>query len=37
MADYLTVMVDGLVLDEGPPAHIRASDRVRDAYLGHAA
>ncbi len=37
VADRLTVMVDGLVLDEGPPAHIRASARVRDAYLGHAA
>ncbi len=36
VADTLTVMVDGLVLDEGPPAHIRASARVRDAYLGHA-
>jgi len=29
--------VDGMVLDEGPPAHIRASARVQDAYLGHAA
>lgn len=37
VADRLTVMVDGAVLDEGPPAHIRASARVRDAYLGHAA
>ncbi len=37
VADLLTVMVDGTVLDEGPPAHIRASARVRDAYLGHAA
>ena len=36
VADRITVMVDGLVLDEGPPAHIRASARVRDAYLGHA-
>ncbi len=36
VADQLIVMVDGLVLDEGPPAHIRASARVRDAYLGHA-
>ncbi len=37
VADRLTVMVDGLVLDEGTPAHIRSSARVRDAYLGHAA
>ena len=37
VADMLTVMVDGRVLDEGPPAHIRASARVQDAYLGHAA
>ncbi len=37
VADTLTVMVDGLVLDEGTPAHIRGSARVRDAYLGHAA
>ena len=37
VADLLTVMVDGTVLDEGPPAYIRASARVRDAYLGHAA
>ena len=37
VADTLTVMVDGRVLDEGPPEHIRASARVQDAYLGHAA
>ena len=37
VADRLTVMVDGLVLDEGTPAHIRASAKVQDAYLGHAA
>jgi branched-chain amino acid transport system ATP-binding protein len=37
VADQLTVMVDGLVLDEGPPDHIRASTKVKDAYLGHAA
>ncbi len=37
VADQVTVMVDGMVLDEGPPAHIRASARVQDAYLGHAA
>ena len=37
VADRLTVMVDGRVLDEGTPAHIRGSAAVRDAYLGHAA
>ncbi len=37
VADYVTVMVDGRVLDEGTPARIRASATVRDAYLGHAA
>ena len=37
VADTLTVMVDGRVLDEGPPEHIRASARVQDAYLGHPA
>ena len=37
VADTLTVMVDGRVLERGPPARIRASDAVRDAYLGHEA
>ena len=37
VADTLTVMVDGRVLDEGTPTHIRGSARVQDAYLGHAA
>ena len=37
VADRVTVMVDGLVLDEGTPSEIRASARVQDAYLGHAA
>lgn len=37
VADRVTVMVDGRVLDHGTPAAIRASARVRDAYLGHAA
>lgn len=37
VADLVTVMVDGTVLDEGTPAHIRASARVQDAYLGHPA
>ena len=35
VADMLTVMVDGRVLERGPPAAIRASAAVRDAYLGH--
>jgi len=35
VADTLTVMVDGRVLAQGPPAHIRASAAVREAYLGH--
>jgi branched-chain amino acid transport system ATP-binding protein len=35
VADVLTVMVDGRVLERGPPAAIRASAAVRDAYLGH--
>jgi branched-chain amino acid transport system ATP-binding protein len=37
VADTLTVMVDGRVLERGPPARIRASAAVRDAYLGHEA
>lgn len=35
IADRLTVMVEGRVLESGPPAAIRASAAVRDAYLGH--
>ena len=37
VADRITVMVDGQVLDEGTADEIRASAKVRDAYLGHAA
>jgi len=37
VADCMTVMVDGKVLEHGPPAQIRASAAVRDAYLGHKA
>ena len=37
VADRLTVMVDGKVLESGPPGQIRASAAVRDAYLGPAA
>jgi branched-chain amino acid transport system ATP-binding protein len=33
-ADRITVMVEGRVLIEGPPAEVRASAAVRDAYLG---
>jgi len=34
VADRITVMVNGQVLESGPPAQIRASVAVRDAYLG---
>ena len=34
VADVITVMVDGQVLESGPPAQIRASAAVRQAYLG---
>ena len=37
VADRMTVMVDGKVLETGTPAAIRASAAVRDAYLGHEA
>ena len=35
VADVITVMVDGRMLARGAPADIRASEAVRDAYLGH--
>ena len=35
VADTMTVMVDGRVLEQGPPEQIRRSAAVRDAYLGH--
>ncbi len=34
LADTITVMVDGQVLESGAPAQIRASAAVRHAYLG---
>ena len=34
VADLITVMVNGQVLESGPPAQIRTSDAVRQAYLG---
>jgi branched-chain amino acid transport system ATP-binding protein len=34
LADTLTVMVNGSVLESGPPAWIRASRTVQEAYLG---
>ena len=34
IADTLTVMVDGKVLETGAPAEIRASAAVQEAYLG---
>ena len=35
LADVITVMVNGQVLESGPPAQIRASVEVQRAYLGH--
>jgi len=35
LADRITVMVEGQVLESGPPAQIRASAAVQRAYLGH--
>ncbi len=34
VADWITVMVNGQVLESGPPGQIRASPAVREAYLG---
>jgi branched-chain amino acid transport system ATP-binding protein len=34
VADRITVMVNGLVLESGSPEQIRASPAVRQAYLG---
>jgi len=34
VADVITVMVNGQVLESGPPAQIRASAAVQQAYLG---
>jgi branched-chain amino acid transport system ATP-binding protein len=34
VADTITVMVNGQVLESGPPLQIRASPAVRNAYLG---
>ena len=36
IADVLTVMVNGVVLESGTPEQIRASADVQSAYLGHA-
>ena len=35
VADTLTVMVEGAVLESGAPAAVRASPAVQEAYLGH--
>jgi branched-chain amino acid transport system ATP-binding protein len=35
LAHRVTVMVNGIVLESGPPAQIRASAAVQRAYLGH--
>ncbi|HEX2115217.1 MAG TPA: ABC transporter ATP-binding protein [Alphaproteobacteria bacterium] len=37
VADVITVMVNGAVLESGPPAQIRASRTVQEAYLGEGA
>ena len=37
VADRITVMVNGQVLESGSPEQIRASPAVRQAYLGDAA
>lgn len=34
VADRITVMVNGVVLESGPPEQIRASREVQEAYLG---
>jgi branched-chain amino acid transport system ATP-binding protein len=34
LANTLTVMVNGVVLESGPPEQIRSSRAVQDAYLG---
>jgi branched-chain amino acid transport system ATP-binding protein len=34
VADWITVMVNGQVLESGPPQQIKASPAVREAYLG---
>ena len=34
IADTITVLVDGRVLESGAPDLIRQSERVREAYLG---
>ena len=34
VADVLTVMVNGMVLESGTPGHIRSSRAVQEAYLG---
>jgi len=35
-AERITVLVDGAILVEGPPAQISADPRVREVYLGEA-
>jgi branched-chain amino acid transport system ATP-binding protein len=36
LADQITVLAEGSVLDQGTPAHIAASEVVQNAYLGKA-
>ena len=37
LCDHITVLDSGMVIEDGDPAAIRASDRVRHAYMGTAA
>lgn len=37
LSDQIVVLDSGAVIDSGSPAHIRASERVRHAYMGTAA
>jgi branched-chain amino acid transport system permease protein len=34
LAERITVLQEGRVLADGPPAHIKANPRVQEAYLG---
>jgi branched-chain amino acid transport system ATP-binding protein len=37
VADWMTVLVEGVVLAEGPPSVVRAEPKVQEAYLGGSA
>ena len=34
VADWMTVMAEGMVIAQGPPEAIRANTAVQEAYLG---